>query len=281
MSDQNSPAVRQPAVSGTFYSGDTETLRQDIGRMLAENSPPEVPGDLIALVVPHAGIDYSGSVAAHAYGLLERDQFPRTILVGASHRHPVRSVAICREGSWTIPGAEFSIDQEFVESFESRIAFDLEGPAAHVTEHSLEVQLPFLAETLGAGPIAPMLLGRARPVICEEVGTALAETIRDDRPGLLLASTDLSHFYNEDRAKRLDTVAVKAILSLSADQLYRRSRAGETELCGQAAVLTVMYAAKKLGANRATLLAYATSGDVTHDWKEVVGYTAIAISRKE
>ncbi|MCD6288019.1 MAG: AmmeMemoRadiSam system protein B [Candidatus Hydrogenedentes bacterium] len=280
MCPTNDATIRHPAVSGMFYPQDPSDLRADVRKMLAAAGQVSVPGDLIAVIVPHAGIMYSGTVAAHAYRLLKPDSVARVVLVGASHRHPVHTVSVYPRGSWLIPGSEFPVDHEFIDAFTAKLSFDIEGPQAHDREHCLEVQLPFLAETVGPVPISPMLLGRARPVICEELGHAIAKTIHDDRPALLVASSDLSHFYDQQRAKKLDTVGIKAIMSLSAQKLYERSRAGETELCGRPAVMTVMCAAKELGANSATMLSYATSGDVTGDWNEVVGYTAIALTRR-
>ena len=278
MNARDGSPVRQPAVSGMFYPSDGEALTADVRRMLDEAETVPVPGSLIALVVPHAGIMYSGPVAAYAYKHLHRDSYPRAVLVGASHRHRINTVSVYPEGRWLVPTGEFPIDGEFVNEFRSRLPVEMEGPVPHREEHCLEVQLPFLAETLGPAPIVPMLLGPPLSELCSQLGKSLAETIRADNAAILLASTDLSHYHDQQRAERLDHAAIDAVLTMSAETLCRQARDGACELCGLAAVMTVMSAAAELEANRATLLRYATSGDVTGDFDQVVGYTSIALS---
>jgi len=281
MSTGDKSPVRHPAVSGTFYPAEREVLADDVARMLDAAEYVAVPGVLIGLVVPHAGIMYSGPVAAYAYRQLPSGSYPRAILVGPSHRHRIDTVSVYPEGIWTVPNGEFPVDAAFVGEFQSRLPIEVEGPGPHREEHCLEVQLPFLAETLGQVPIVPMLLGPPTLTVCDAIGAGLADTIRADNPAILLASTDLSHYHNQQRAEGLDRPAIDAILSLSAETLEGAARDGRCELCGLAAVMTVLSAATRLGANRATLLRYATSGDVTGDLVQVVGYAAIALSREE
>jgi len=281
MSARDGTPVRHPAVSGMFYPSDLGVLAADVSRMLDEAETVPVPGRLIALVVPHAGIMYSGPVAAYAYKHVPRGSYPRAVLVGVSHRHRISTVSVYPEGTWPVPNGDFPVDDEFVSEFRSRLSVEAEGPGPHREEHCLEVQLPFLAETLGQVPIAPILTGPPLPDLCAQLGKSLAETIRADHSAILLASTDLSHYHGQQRAEQLDRAAIDAILTMSAETLGRQGRAGACELCGLAAVMTVMTAAAELGANRATLLRYATSGDVTGDFDQVVGYAAVAFSRED
>jgi len=281
MSARDGASVRHPAVSGMFYSSDPGALAADVSRMLDAAETVPVPGRLVALVVPHAGIMYSGPVAAYAYKHVPRASYPRAVLVGVSHRHRIGTVSVYPEGRWPVPNGEFPVDAEFVSEFQSRLPVEAEGPGPHREEHCLEVQLPFLAETLGQVPIVPMLLGPPLPDLCTQLGKSLAETIRADHAAILLASTDLSHYHDQQRAEQLDHAAIDAVLTISAETLSRQARDGACELCGLAAVMTVMNAAAELGANRATLLRYATSGDITGDFDQVVGYAAIAFSRKD
>jgi len=278
MTEGGDTPVRLAAVSGMFYPSNARTLSIEVGKMLADVEPTTVPGRLIALVVPHAGIMYCGPVAAHAYRQLSPGMFPRVVLVGSSHRYRIGTASIYPNGSWSVPNGEFPVDAEFVHKLQSRLSAEIEGPAPHIEEHCLEVQLPFLAETLGQVPIVPILMGTTWHGFCEQVGTALAETIREGYPAILLASTDLSHYKDQKSAEQLDYTAIDAILTMSTDSFCAQVSSGACELCGVAAVTTVMSAAGKLGANRATLLRYATSGDITGDFSQVVGYTAIALS---
>jgi len=273
--------VRQPAVSGMFYPSDPNALTADIRSMLDEAETVPVPGRLIALVVPHAGLMYSGPVAACAYKHLHRNSYARAVLVGASHRHRINTVSVYPEGRWLVPTGEFPVDDAFIREFRSKLTVETEGPVPHREEHCLEVQLPFLAETLGPAPIVPMLLGPPLYDLCAQLGKSLAETIRAGYAAMMLASTDLSHYHKQEQAEQLDRAAIDAVLTMSAETLGKQARAGVCELCGLAAVMTVMNAAVALGANRATLLRYATSGDITGDFDQVVGYTSIALSRED
>ena len=281
MNARDGSPARQPAVSGMFYPSDSNALAADARRMLDEAETVPVPGELVALVVPHAGLMYSGPVAAYAYKHLDRDSYPRAVLVGASHRHRINTVSVYPEGRWIVPTGEFPVDDKFIREFRSRVPVETEGPVPHQEEHCLEVQLPFLAETLGPAPIVPMLLGPPLNDLCAQLGKSLAETIRAGHAAILLASSDLSHYHNQQRAEQLDRAAIDAVLTMSAETLCRQAQAGECELCGLAAVMTVMNAAAELGANRATLLRYATSGDINGDFSQVVGYAAIALSRDD
>ncbi len=281
MNARDRGSVRDPAVSGMFYPSDPDTLAADIRSMLDAVEPVEVPGEPVAFIVPHAGIVYSGPVAAYSYRHLAPGSFPRAVLVGSSHRYRIKSVSLYPEGTWSIPTGEFPVDTEFVRELRSRLSDEPEGPRPHFEEHCLEVQLPFLVETIGCVPIVPMLVGTLLLGFCRRLGSALADTIREGHPAVLLASTDLSHYHNQQQAEVLDRAAIDAMLSLSTESLCREVSTGACELCGPAAVATVMSAATELGANRATLLRYATSGDVTGDFNQVVGYTAIAFSRED
>lgn len=283
MSARDGAFVRQPIVSGlgSFYPSDPCTLVAHVSDMLAAVEPQSVPGDLVALVVPHAGFKYSGSVAAYAYRQLAPGSFTRAVIVGCSHHHHIGTVSVYPGGSWLVPNGEFPVDDEFTHDMLARLPLAPEDPRPHFDEHSLEVQLPFLAETLGQVPIVPLLLGSPSPAFCQQLGLALAETVRGGLSAILIASSDLSHYKDQQRAEQLDHVATEAILTLSAETVYTQERAGNCALCALAAVMTVMSAAAELGANRATLLRYATSGDITGDFDQVVGYTSIALSRED
>lgn len=269
--------IRPPAVSGTFYPRGASTLRGTVRDML-EQVPRQLQGEVLALVVPHAGYQYSGPVAAHAYRLLEGRQFDRVILIGTSHRHGFETASVYPGGTFEVPTGKFPVDEEFVAKLAARRGLSFGSEQAHISEHCLEVQLPFLKEVLGEVKIVPILMGMTQLDYCELLGSALADAIREDG-GLILASTDLSHYHDQKTAKALDEIAIGGMLSMSWRDLARAIEKGSCELCGSSAVIATMIAVERLGGKRGELLKYATSGDVTGDMFEVVGYAAIAFLR--
>jgi len=270
--------VRLAAVSGAFYPGRPSTLSATVREMLAQTPEQQLEGELLALVVPHAGYPYSGPVAAHAYRALEGRQVERLILIGTSHRYGFDTASVYPQGTFEVPTGSFPVDEEFVEKLAARGDLDFAPEEPHISEHCLEVQLPFLKEVLGEVKIVPILMGPMNLDYSELLGGALAEAISEDG-GLILASTDLSHYHSQRAANALDKVAVDGVLNMSWRNLGQAIEEGRCELCGASAVITTMIAAERLGAERAQLLKYATSGDVTGDMFEVVGYTAIAFLR--
>jgi hypothetical protein len=177
-----------------------------------------------------------------------------------------------------VPTGKFPVDEEFVAKLAARRGLSFGSEQAHISEHCLEVQLPFLKEVLGEVKIVPILMGMTQLDYCELLGSALADAIREDG-GLILASTDLSHYHDQKTAKALDEIAIGGMLSMSWRDLARAIEEGSCELCGSSAVIATMIAVERLGGKRGELLKYATSGDVTGDMFEVVGYAAIAFLR--
>jgi AmmeMemoRadiSam system protein B len=266
---------RRPVVSGAFYPGDKSSLSKDVRLYLSKADVPEPSGELLTLVVPHAGYMYSGQVAAFAYKLLENRQFDTAILVGASHRVAVRGAAVFPSGSFGIPTGVLEVDEEAASALmqeDKRISRDL---LPHRDEHCLEVQLPFLVETLASVKIVPVLLGSPSLDIGKALGKAIAKVMKG-RKVVLLASTDLSHYYDYSTAMTLDREAIKAVEAMDVEGFYESVRSGRCELCGASAVLSAMAAVNELGAARAQLLKYANSGDVTGDRRQVVGYASMA-----
>ncbi len=270
--------VRPATVSGAFYPGRPSTLSATVREMLAQTPEQQMEGELLALVVPHAGYQYSGPVAAYAYRALEGKQFERVIVIGTSHRYGFETASVYPGGTFEVPTGRFPVDAEFIEKLAARGGLDFAPDEPHISEHCLEVQLPFLKEVLGEVKIVPILMGRMDLGYSELLGSALADAISEDG-GLILASTDLSHYHNQRAANALDKVAVDGVLNMSGRNLGQAIEDGRCELCGASAVITTMIAAERLGGKRAELLKYATSGDVTGDMFEVVGYTAIAFLR--
>jgi AmmeMemoRadiSam system protein B len=258
--------VRQPAVSGQFYPGNSDVLRKDIQKYVDEATLPEDLGTVRAVVAPHAGYIYSGPTAGYAFkALTTLPRKPWTVyLLGPAHRVPFRGVALGEFSAFQTPLGDAPIAVEQVEEMLSRSPLYSRAPDAHVPEHCLEVEVPFLQMTLPDFRLVPMLFGDVDP---REVGAELAEHISED--DLVVVSSDLSHFFPYDRARRLDTSLLDAVLAGDEMGVLRG------EACGKAPVAALMTVARHRGW-QPHLLDYRTSGDTAGDKWQVVGYGAIA-----
>ncbi len=282
MRSQSSDPIRPPAVAGTWYPGTVPALRAAVGGHLAEAEPAPA-GDVVAVIAPHAGLVYSGPVAAHAYRAVAGRPYDVVVLVGPSHYHGFEGVAIWPAGAFETPLGPVAVEAGVADRL---LASPVVGthPTAHDREHALEMQLPFLQEVLPGVPIVPLLFGyQERPTI-EALAEALAEACAGLTP-LLVASTDLSHFFDAARAAALDRVVVDHVARFDAAGLlaeyegYSLNERGRYVACGGGAAIAVMLAAARLGADRARVLRRADSGDVSGDKTAVVGYLAAAFER--
>jgi len=281
------PVHRAPAVAGAFYPADPTQLRAEVTRALKQADRAQVPGDLVALIVPHAGYTYSAGVAAYAYRQLEGKHFDTVALIGPSHRVNVRGVALSGAGVWDTPLGEVPVDREACDALAKADLAAQVFDAAHVPEHSLEVQLPFLQTVLKDFKVLPAVMVDYSESNCTALARALAEVARS-RSLLLIASSDMSHYPAYDAARRVDGQTLKAVQTLDAKAVAascRKLLAANTPnldtcLCGEGPVEAVLQASRLLGADQAKVLRYANSGDVPGTPRDrVVGYGAIAIYR--
>ena len=279
---QSSDPIRPAAVAGTWYPGDAPALQAAVSGHLAD-AEATAAGDVVALIAPHAGLVYSGPVAAHAYRAVAGRRYDVVLLVGPSHYHGFEGVAVWPSGAFETPLGRVAIEAEVADRL---LASPVIGthPTAHDREHALEMQLPFLQQVLPGVPIVPLLLGyQERPTI-EALAGALAEACGELTP-LLVASTDLSHYFAADRAAALDQVVIDRVGRFDAGGLleeyerYPVHERGRYVACGGGAAIAVMQAAAQLGANRARVLRRADSGDVSGDKSAVVGYLAAVFER--
>jgi len=270
-------ATRTPAVAGTFYEGTPERLAAQVAACFAENPEPETKERFIGAVVPHAGLMYSGHVAAAFYGMAELPR--RFIILCPNHTGFGHFAAINRDGDWLTPLGSVSIDAPLAEALIQRSPLLAEDSRAHVREHSLEVQLPFLQQLLGEFTFVPICLGANRYDYCEEIGHAIATVIQAaDEPVGILASSDLNHYEDQKTTLRKDQAAIDAVLQLDPQELWRVVDELDISMCGFIPTTTMLIAAKQLGAKDARLIKHATSGDINGDYAHVVGYAAIVIS---
>jgi AmmeMemoRadiSam system protein B len=269
--------VRKAAVAGTWYPGSAEVLRAAVdGHLAAAGDAPPAPDRLVALVAPHAGLIYSGPVAAHAYRLL-RDRAPNLIvLAGPSHSSGFDGVAAFRGAGFETPLGVALIDADCTESLMRASTIVRDYPAPHDTAHALDMQLPFIRRVPPEARLVALVMGWQTPETVRELGDALGMVLKG-RNALIVASTDLSHYQDANTAARLDAVVIDNVARLDADGLQRALDARPEHACGGGPTVAVMRAARQLGADTSVILKYADSGDVSGDKSAVVGYLAAAI----
>ncbi|HIE26892.1 TPA: AmmeMemoRadiSam system protein B [Candidatus Poribacteria bacterium] len=280
--------VREPVVAGSFYPCSSGELTAMVDKYLADAGEKELQGELVALIAPHAGYVFSGHVAAYAYKQLQGKSIETVVLIGPSHRYLVRGVAVYDSGAFQTPLGTVEVNEELASELIKQERRITSAPEAHDDEHCLEVHLPFLQRVLQSFKIVPILMYDFSDANCKMLSQALSSCL-NRKNALLVASTDLCHYPSYEEAKKADSIVVSAIskfdpelLRKETDEYMRRPiRNLHCMLCGTGAVITVMQAAKALGANAVEILKYANSGDVPFgDKSQVVGYLAAAIYKK-
>ncbi|HEX2711544.1 MAG TPA: AmmeMemoRadiSam system protein B [Candidatus Acidoferrales bacterium] len=266
--------IRLPAVAGRFYSTDVTELTQNIAALAG--APIEEKVRARACLVPHAGYMYSGRVAGAVYARLALPK--RYIILGPRHYPQGEPLAILSEGVWQTPLGEARIDSALAAELKRACPLLREDSVAHRTEHSLEVQLPFLQHLAGEFHFVPIALGTIQFSDLSDLGRAIAEAIAAQKEDVLVvASSDMNH-YEDDRTTRVkDGKALDKLLALDARGLYNTVRREGITMCGFGPAVTMLTAARQLGATRAELVCYATSGDITGDRDEVVGYAGMVV----
>lgn len=264
---------RTPAVAGHFYPARPADLTREIDRYLEATAPPQ---PALACIVPHAGIMYSGHVAGAVYARLE---LPCTsLLLGPNHSGVGRPLAILSAGEWETPLGNVPVDSELAAELKRACPRLEEDDVAHRFEHSLEVQLPFLQRRRSEIRLVPVAVGVGSYEPLAELGEAIAHVLasRLDRP-LLIASSDLNHYESDEISRRKDRQAIDRILALDPRGLYDTVRQERISMCGFGPTVSVLTAARALGAKEAELVRYANSGDINGDRTRVVGYAGIVI----
>lgn len=267
--------IRRPAVSGTWYPGSAAALAAQVDDYLSSADLAVRLSTLTAIIAPHAGLIYSGPVAAYGYRQLEGRNIHTVVLVGPSHFVGFDGVAIYRAGGFDSPLGVAPIDVGCAEALLAESPIVVEHPRAHVREHSLEMQLPFVRRLLPHASIVPLVVGWQTAAVGVELGRALAAVLRE-RSAVMVASSDLSHYHAADAAHALDSRVVQAVEQFDADRLQSLLDRQAEHACGGTPMVAVMRAARALGAADAVVLRYADSGDVSGDKSAVVGYLAAA-----
>ncbi len=272
--------VRPSPIAGKWYEGDPEVLARTVDKYLDDAQLPELNGEVIAVIAPHAGHTYSGAVAGYAFAAL-RGRSPDLVVVVAPMHHPYHELLITTaHDAYSTPLGDIPVDKDTLHELDtvlkSELVFGL-SPIERDPEHSLEIELPFLQRALSSKwKLLPVMVRVREATISERLGKALAKVLRD-KNFVLVASTDLSHFYNQQTALTYDRAMLNEIESFNPDGAFDLERAGKGFACGLGAFTAVMWAARELGADKVEVLRYATSGNVTGDYSSVVGYGAAAI----
>jgi len=272
--------VRPSPIAGTWYEGRPKELAAEIDHYLDQAELPELPGEVIAVIAPHAGHRYSGAVAGYAFAAV-RGRAPDLVAVISPMHHPYfEPLLVTAHAAYTTPLGEIPLDKQAVTALDTvlhaSLGFGL-SPVTRDPEHSLEIELPFLQRALaGEFKLLPVMVREQSPKVSENLGVALAKVLRD-KNALLVASTDLSHFYTQDEANAYDTEMLRCIESFSPESIFAAEHSGKGFACGHAATAAVLWAARELGADTVKVLHHATSGDVTGDYSQVVGYGAAVV----
>ncbi len=264
--------IREPAVAGSFYPAAPKAVEAELARLL-----PDLPAaPARAVVVPHAGWMYSGAVAGETYAQV---QVPRlAVLLGPNHTGLGVPGAVMSDGTWRYPGGSVPVAGELARAI-IEVAAGLEEDArAHLREHALEVQIPFLHRRQPELAIVPITLGWINPEFCRAVGEAVGRVVAAwPEPVLVVDSTDLNHYESQEIAERKDRLAIDQILALDPEGLWRAVKTHEISMCGIAPTQALLWAVPALGIRTARLVRYRTSGDASGDYRRVVGYAGVIL----
>lgn len=268
--------IRPAAVAGSWYPASADRLGREVDGYIAGATIDPLPAP-IAIVAPHAGLKYSGPVAAFAYKAVSDRPYGAAVLIGPSHFVGFGGVSIWPRGAWQTPFGPVDVDEELA----GRIAAASQGIAehrqAHGREHSLEMQLPFIAHLLPGVPIVPMVMGYQSRETAFGLGDALARALEGRDDVLMVASSDLSHYEDAQTAARMDSVVLGHVERMDADGLMHALEREPHHACGGGPMVAVLHVARRRGATAARVLKYGDSGDVSGDKSSVVGYMAAAI----
>ncbi len=280
-----SQTTRQSVIAGSWYPGTERSLARAVDDYLANVDQALIAGELVGLISPHAGYIYSGQTAAYAYHQLQGQTVDTIVLLGPSHREWVGDLAASAEDAYETPLGPVALDQAFIDDLAGQM------PLRRIqrdAEHSLEIQLPFLQRQLGLFGLVPIMMSADNPAVAERLAAVLAEIVRrrssDGKRTLLVASSDLHHIENYDQVVRRDQEVVDAIAAYDLGRLAAVLMAPGCSVCGRMPILTVLHAAKVLGADRVEVLHHTNSGDVTGQRRPgqyTVGYLAAAAFKSQ
>ncbi len=271
--------LRPSPIAGRWYEGDPKDLARSVDGYLDSAQLPDLHGDVVGVIAPHAGHIYSGPVAGYAFAAL-RGLSPKLVaVISPFHNLANYPLITTAHAAYSTPLGNIAVDKTALAELSSHLDIPI-TPVVADKEHSLEIELPFLQRALDDDfKLLPIMIHAQEVDVAKKLGLALANVLKD-KNALLVASTDLSHFYDQTTANILDSEMLKRFESFNPESIFEAERSGKAFACGHAAVAAVLWAARELGANKVQVLQHATSGDVTGDYSSVVGYGAAAILKK-
>ena len=267
--------IREPVVAGMFYPASASSLSMQLDSYLGEDVVKE---DVMGVISPHAGYMYSGPVAGSVIArVMIKDTF---VIMGPNHTGLGESFSIMADGVWRTPLGEVKVDSALAKSILGKSKYLKDDVIAHLEEHSIEVQLPFLQYQRPDVKIVPIVIARGDGDVYKEIGHAIAESLKETgSEAVIMASSDMNHYEPQHVADEKDNKAIEAILKLDEDELLERVEELRISMCGYGPAVCLLAACKELGATRAELAMHQTSGDVTGDYRSVVGYAGILVKR--
>ena len=274
--------LRPSPIAGLWYSDDPERLGKEIDGYLQAAPQNNFSGEVVAIVVPHAGHRYSGAVAGHAFRALMGQHPARVAIISPMHQPYPQPLLTTVHAAYQTPLGAIPVDRDAVfaldENLRSNLGFGI-SPVANDPEHSLEIELPFLQRVFtDPFTLIPVMVRDQTRATAWALGQALAKTL-EEYPAILVASTDLSHFYPERIANNLDAELLRQVAAFNPDGIFEVEEKGTGFACGRGALAAVLWAAHALGADRVEVVDYSTSGRVTGDLSSVVGYGAAVVLR--
>jgi len=276
--------IKEPNVAGQFYSSNPLVLKEQLDSFIKKANPPKIDGEIFVLISPHAGYQFSGPTAAFGYKLIKDKPYKTVVVIGPSHYYAFSGISVYPQGAFRTPLGDIKIDEELASQIlnkDSAVVFD---PLAFTREHSIEVQLPFLQRVLSDFKIVPIVMGNCSFADCKNLTELLKSAIGTRKDVLVVASTDLYHGYDFREAKAVDAKTLALIEKMDAEGLFSALKDGKAQLCGGFPVVITLLLSKSVGHNKAALLHYTNSAQVTNKMQEgiwTVGYASYAIDREK
>lgn len=271
--------IRPPAVAGMFYEREPVRLKKAVENYLSQAHPPKIDGEIIGLVSPHAGYFYSAKTAAFGYKLVQRKKYSTVVVISPSHYEYFRGVSIYNGSAYQTPLGVISIDTELrdeLKDYNSILEFSKRG---HGREHALEVQLPFLQLVLEDFKLLPIVMGDQSREFVFALAEVLAEVLKNKNV-LLVASSDLSHYFSHDVANSLDSRIESLVNEYNEEELMNELEEEKVQACGGGPIVTVMKTSKLLGANKSKVLYRNDSSEASGEKHQVVGYLSAAFYKE-
>ncbi|MCK4520100.1 MAG: AmmeMemoRadiSam system protein B [Candidatus Omnitrophica bacterium] len=273
-------SIKEADLAGSWYPDDPQILKKDINDYLKNARVEPLKGEVIALICPHAGLIYSGNVAAYGFKVLENKEINTVVLIGFSHEKDFDGIAVFSCEGFKTPLGVLTTDKKLIERISSAHKKIFTYPKAFENENSIELILPFIQTAFNKPKVLLLALGRQSWENCEILGEALAGVLEDESNFLIIASTDMSHYLSLSLAEKADASTADLMGAMDPKTLFS-GLYGQNRMCGLGAVVSTMIAAKKIGANRLEVLKKSTSAEISGDKEKVVGYLSAAMIKDE